>query len=229
MRLVVVFVILASMVLAEAPAVAAFSGTNAVTYAESHWKECDPVSPYNGTPPSPYVCLANDCANYASQALRAGGYPFRSNGYYQLTGLLDSWYWNSSTSRTITWYQADQLLKFLTKAEIYFRNPGGRVVANTKGASPTQRYNVLSKGDLIFFDWEDDYVFDHVRVETGWGVPPKTGWQSAYNWSYWTEGDWGDQHNPVRYHDFWNGYQHLTAAGAAAVRIYQVHIDPANS
>ena len=37
------------IVLAEAPTAVAFSGTNAVIYAEAHWKECDPVSPYNGT------------------------------------------------------------------------------------------------------------------------------------------------------------------------------------
>jgi len=48
------------------------------------------------------------------------------------------------------------------------------------------------------------------------------------NNSYWTTGDWADQHTEVRYHDFWNGYYQLDATTRRTVQIFQVHIDPLN-
>ena len=101
-------------------------------------------------------------------------------------------------------------------------------MATQIGATASQTYNSLSKGDLILFDWENDGLIDHVRVEAGWGAPPRTGYQSSYNNSYWTTGDWADQPTQVRYHDMWNGYWQMTAAQRTGVKIYQVHIDPLN-
>ena len=68
------------------------------------------------------------------------------------------------------------------------------------------------------------YWYDNVRIEVGYGTPPRTGYQSSYNNSYWATGDWADQHTPPRYHDFWNGYYQLSASMAATTHIYEVHI-----
>jgi len=220
-RLITLPLLLAMMVVGTTGA-GAFNPTNAANYADSHWKECGP-SPYNGVPPSPYKCISNDCTNYVSRALHAGGYSF------VLNGPADSWYWYSSQSNSMSWTYADVLYGFL----IYYDKDdngrgGGTVVATQVGVSASQTYNSLSKGDLIFFDWENNGSIDHVRIETGWGTPSKTGYQSAYNNSYWATGDWADQHTEPRYHDMWNGYYQMTATQRANAKLYLVHIDPLN-
>lgn len=210
--------------LANSASTLAFDGAAAAAYADAHWAECG-TAPYNGVPPSPYVCLSNDCANYASRAIHAGGYPFRTSP----VTLWANWYWWSAGNNTRTWWQSDALKYFLTDRDPYINgNPGGYVAAVTKGARDTDQYNALSRGDLLFFDWDDNGIIDHVRVEVGWGTPPRTGYQANYNYSYWATGDWADQHTPPRYHDFWNGYYHLTPTERTTVRIYQVHIRPTN-
>lgn len=198
--------------------VAAYGGSSASTYADAHWAECG-SSPYNGTPPSPYVCLSNDCANYASQAMHAGGYGFIAGS---TLNPYDQWYWYNTGLNTTSWYQASQLYFFL----VYYDHGsgskgGGTLVADFVGVTASQTYNSLSKGDMIFMDWENNGVIDHVRIEVGYGTPARTGYQSSYNNSYWATGDWADQHTPPRYHDFWNGYYQLSASMAATTHIYE--------
>jgi len=198
----------------------AFDPNAAASYADHHWSECGP-SPYNGTPPSPYVCMQNDCTNYASRVLHAGGYSF-------VLTLGNQWYWYNSSQKTRSWYDASSLYEFLMLDKDANGRGGGTLVSRTVGANPNQLYNSLSKGDLIFMDWTDDNIIDHVRVEAGWGTPPRFGYQPSYNNSYWTTGDWADQHTEVRYHDFWHGYYQLDATTRRTVQIFQVHIDPLN-
>jgi hypothetical protein len=218
-RLAVGFVVAAVLAAGQLiESVQAYSGSAAASYADANWKECwDP--PYSGSPPSPYECFANDCANYVSQAMHAGGYPF----HY---GFVPPWYY-FDFGTTVAWYQAGQLYYFLVYGEPQNGFPGGYVAAVKKGASSTQNYNVLGKGDLIFFDWEDNSSIDHVRMEVGWGTPPSTGYKSTYN-AWWYTGDWADQHTPPRYHDFWNGYYAMDATTRSTVRISEVRIYSSN-
>jgi len=202
--------------------VAAYNGPNAASYADAHWAECGSISPYNGSPPSPYVCMSNDCTNYASQAMHAGGYRFISGS---TQNPLDEWYWYSASMKTESWYQAYRLYYFL----VYYDHGsgsegGGTLVTDFVGVTASQTYNSLSKGDMIFFDWTNDGAIDHVRVEAGYGTPSSTGYQPAYNNSYWKTGDWADQHTDPRYHDFWNGYYQMSASLAATTHVYEVHI-----
>jgi hypothetical protein len=72
---------------------------------------------------------------------------------------------------------------------------------------------------------------DSPRGPVGWGTPSRIGYQSNYNRSYWTTGDWADQHNPPRYKDFWNGFYQTQLDNPSwnfSVRIYQVHIYSTN-
>ena len=200
----------------------AYNGSTAASYADGHWAECG-LSPYNGSPPSPYVCLSNDCANYVSEAMHAGGYRFIAND--PVLNPQDQWYWYNSSAKTTSWYQAAMLYYFL----VYYDHGtgsegGGTLVTHFVGVTASQTYNSLSKGDMIFFDWTNDGAIDHVRLEMGWGTPPSTGYQSSYNNSYWKTGDWADQHTDPRYHDFWNGYYQLSASMAATTHVYEVHI-----
>jgi cell wall-associated NlpC family hydrolase len=160
-----------------------------------------------------------------SEALHYGGYPFRSSP----VTLWASWWWHSTSDNTRTWWDADSLEYFLVDEDPGINgNPGGYIAENTKGALASDKYNALSKGDLLFFDWEDNGSIDHVRIEVGWGTPTSTGYQSAYNNSYWTTGDWANQHTVPRYKDFWNAYYQLTSSQRASVRILQVHIYSTN-
>ena len=199
----------------------AYDGVGAASYADTHWAECGWV----GTAPSPYVCMARDCANYASRAMHSGG-GYRFIDRAGIPGVNDYWFWYSAAvgDKTITWYQAQSLYSFLVAWDHGdLSHGGGNLVTSFVGVTHAQKYNPLSKGDMIFFDWTNDGSIDHVRIETGYGVPSRTGWQSAYN-AYWYEGDWADQHDPNRYHDFWNGSYVLTPAEAAVTKVYEVHI-----
>ncbi len=202
----------------------AYDGAAAATYADSHWAECG----WSGTAPSPYVCLpangSQDCANYASRVMHvAGGYRFIDRS--GIPGVNDYWYYYSTSNWTITWYNAQALYSFLVAWDHGdLSHGGGTLVTSFVGVTASQTYNSLSKGDMIFFDFENNSQIDHVRVETGYGTPSRTGYQSAYNNSYWKTGDWGSQHNANRYRDFWNGYYQMSASMAATTKIYEVHI-----
>lgn len=212
----------AGLLVAQAPATAvAYDGVAAAAYADAHWAECGP-SPYNHAVPSPYVCMANDCANLASRVMKAGGYRFTEGSN---ENPLDAWYWYNSSMKTPSWYQAARLYQFLI---YYDKGAGSHGGATLKkefvGVTAAQKYNTLTKGDLIFMDLDNTGGIDHVRVETGYGTPSKIGYQSAYNGSYWTTGDWATQHNVPRYHDFWNGFYQMTPADQARAHIYEVDI-----
>ena len=64
---------------AQASPALAYSGPNAATYADS-WARTD--NPY-------YPSCSSDCTNFVSQAVYAGGYPFRN--YQQ--NVTDAWWY----------------------------------------------------------------------------------------------------------------------------------------
>ena len=200
----------------------AYNGASGAAYADQNWSECG-SSPYNGFPPSPYVCMQNDCTNYASQVMHAGGYRFIAGD--PVLNPSDSWYWYSTSMKTTSWYDTASLYYFLV---YYDRQSGGEgggsLVANFVGVTASQTYNALSAGDIIFMGDGTTGTLDHARVEVGYGTPQRTGYQSSYDNSYWTTGDWADQHIAPRYHDFWNGFYQLTGPQAATQEIWEVHI-----
>lgn len=220
-RACAIFAIVALMA-GMTPTAVAYDGTAAASYADAHWDECGDDPGWDDPAPSPYICYGNDCTNFASRVMHSGG------GYRFIEGSTanpnDQWYWYNSGLRSQSWGVAWRLYMFL----IYYdkgsgSRGGGTLVKDTIGVTASQQYNSLVKGDLIFFDWENDKQIDHVRVATGYGPVSSPGFRSTHN-AYWATGDHANQHEAPRYHDFWNGYYVMSASRRVTTRVYQVHI-----
>ena len=186
--------------------VAAYSGWNAASWADSHWNSA------TSAPPSPYSWNTggSDCATFVSIAMRVGG-GFRpvNNSY-----VADRWYFNSWASLTPSWINTWDLYNFLMVDW-----PGGSTYAVTPGnvAAP---YNNLAVGDLVFFNWHGTGPggITHVAMEAGWGS-----WQDS-RWGGYHTGDYIDQHTNDRLHQAWNGYYWNDYRDSTTV--FSIHIDP---
>lgn len=105
---------------------------------------------WGGLPTNPfYPRHIQDCANFASQCLEAGG----------MNQIPGTWYYNQYNP-IASWSTADGLYNYLvstyvtTKATFY--------------ASSSSYYesikNFLEEGSLVFFDYDGDDDWDHVMV-----------------------------------------------------------------
>lgn len=110
----------------------------AVQYANTWWDHGNPKYPY----------FENDCANYVSQCLRAGGAPMwgapnREEGWW-----IDKnqWSFSWSTAHSLRWYLASST----------------QGLTATIVSSPEQ----LEIGDVILYDFENDGRFDHSAIVT---------------------------------------------------------------
>lgn len=107
----------------------------------------------------------NDCTNFVSQALMAGGWTFRYGPYNSIT----SWYYEPRTSQLqdFSWYNADYLFHFI----LY--SGRGQVIGWGNGGNPANVRD-LEPGDLIFADWYvgrgpkrgNDGAMDHAMIVT---------------------------------------------------------------
>lgn len=111
----------------------------AVQYAETWWNE------YN----SAYHIFENDCTNFISQCLRAGGAPMRG------ASNRSSGWWYSGTTWSYSWAVAHAFTLYLKNSKTGLR---ARQVA-----SPDQ----LLLGDVICYDFEGDGRMNHTTIVTG--------------------------------------------------------------
>jgi Putative amidase domain/Ricin-type beta-trefoil lectin domain len=120
----------------------------------------------------------NDCTNFVSQSLGAGGYKM------WWTGLpIQQWYYNGWGGYSLAWNGASSnysamLYKGASRLGIY--SPGA-----TRNQRPA--YTNLVHGDLFWYDWEMDGFVDHNAIMVGWGTT-----------------DWQDQHSTDHYHAVWH-------------------------
>ncbi|HET9079867.1 MAG TPA: amidase domain-containing protein [Trebonia sp.] len=136
----------AAFLTVQASPALAYSGPNAAAYADQ-WAIND--NPY-------YPSYSSDCTNFVSQAVYAGGYPFRN--YQQ--NITDAWWyyyqqagnpsygavqWESS----ISWINVVAFYNFLIAD-----SPGGYPEGTAPGSS-TNYYtpNSMVTGDVLFFNW----------------------------------------------------------------------------
>lgn len=120
------------------------------------------ASAYNGYAAADYATknayssytFANDCTNFASNALQAGGW--QETGKYQYSSN-DAWYYDfyKRPGYSNTWAVADNLYKFMS------RHPERARAMSAKG--PFYNYKV---GDIIQIDYERDGRWDHTMVVT---------------------------------------------------------------
>jgi hypothetical protein len=117
----------------------------AVQYAERWWNDYNPK----------YHHFENDCTNYVSQCLHAGGakmwgHPNRSKGW-----------WYSGTNWSYSWAVANALRWFLSSST----NGFAREVEHARDLLP---------GDVICYDFEGDGKWNHntiVVAKDGYGEP----------------------------------------------------------
>ncbi|ACV57511.1 amidase domain-containing protein [Alicyclobacillus acidocaldarius] len=110
----------------------------AVRYADAWW---------DGTNPR-YPRFSDDCTNFVSQCLFAGGLPMwgepdRASGWWFQFGVKPNW--------SYSWSTAHALYLVLTKAF------GARVVSD-----PAE----LRIGDVIFYDWNGEGTYHHSTIVT---------------------------------------------------------------
>lgn len=217
-RIPTALVLAVALIAMSSTTVFGYDRSAAAAYAEAHWNSCG----VSGT----YPCISNDCANYASQVIHAGGVdwvglnnPNESDPHqwFAKPGPQGTW------QVTTTWKFAENLYDFLI-----WDNPGGTLSHTWPGTSTTAD-STGDTGDLVFYDWNPavpdggSEPRDHVNPIVGYGdsvepipAPP----HSPYH------GDMVNGHTNYRHHYFWSlptvNTQKLTTT------IYVMHILNAN-
>lgn len=112
----------------------------ATRYADVWWDSANPR----------YPKFSDDCTNYISQCLHAGGIPMVGEGD------RNRGWWMKSTSTTsnqwsYSWTSSNALYRFVRKSV------GGELVSQA---------NELKMGDLIFYDWDGRGSYHHTTVVT---------------------------------------------------------------
>ncbi len=99
---------------------------------------------------------SNNCTNFVSQCLRAGGATMSDTWKCRKTALtIGNFNWDITTS----WSRAQNLQERLTKSG--FAKVGGTWKGIT---SPTTYKTGMTKADVITYDWESDRTRDHSAI-----------------------------------------------------------------
>ena len=201
-RLVLVIFALVVLSAASSSVARAYDGATAATYADTYWLS------YNPDWPS-FAKKGGDCTNFVSQALYAGGIAMRASPPYVAD---QAWYMLQSKGRrwsySLSWINVQSHRSFLTSL------PGVTQVASYHGVAPNQLVaSNAAQGDVVFYDWDDNGVYDHESVVVASDGPNPDG---SSNW------DLVDAHTSNRYHAFWTLAQYN--ASWATTRIIVLHI-----
>lgn len=188
MKRIAILVAAGACLLSTAPVAFAYSPANAAAYANT-WVQ-DGQQLRNGD----YPDFGNDCTNFVSQALFAGGYDMQ--GFDGDTTKYTNWYiykenflnWKHSMS----WGSASNLLNFLWKDA-----PGGSPLAYKAPNQGTIGFKQSGgqQGDVIFYDWGMGEGISHVAIQVAFGFDDQApGW----------EGSLVDYHSTDREKAFWS-------------------------
>lgn len=140
----------ATTVIADAPRQSPWNYTTASNYALQWALSRNPN----------YINFSNDCTNFASQALRAGGWKDTTS----LNSTQDaSWFYKSSTNYAQTWSTAHGLKNRLTNG---YELGATKLGKSFLGTGPEYLNNQIRVGDIILADWTGDGRYDHTMVVT---------------------------------------------------------------
>lgn len=130
----------------------------AVEYSRKWWNKRNPNFPQ----------FQNDCTNFISQCLLAGGIPMKHS-----SNVSEGWWYNHSTKRwSLSWSVSHSLRWYLL---------------NKKLATQVSDVSLLKVGDLIFLDFQGDGRIDHCTIvnSTGvFGVTVNAHTSDSYNRNY---------------------------------------------
>ena len=160
----------------------AYDPAAAARYANGWWNSCNDVQ---------YPRFGNDCTNYVSQAVHAGGYSMHYKGssnpwYYYFDGF---WGWSNSSS----WSVVSDYRTFLRR-DI----PGGWVVSNEYGRQTASSQGVA--GDVVFYAWYNDRTFN---TNSHASIVVATAGSATHGGAY---GNLVDAHTNSRYREYWTLY-----------------------
>jgi hypothetical protein len=111
----------------------------AVQYANTWWNSNNPA----------YPIFDDDCTNYISQCLRAGGAPMRGQP------RRDKGWWIGGGTWSFSWSTSHSLRWYLDTSTV-----GLKAVKVTNASD-------LQLGDVISYDFQGDGRFDHTTIVTG--------------------------------------------------------------
>ncbi|GMA63227.1 amidase domain-containing protein [Alicyclobacillus fastidiosus] len=116
---------------------AIYDRVRATRYADVWWDDFNPR----------YPRIADDCTNFISQCLHAGGLPMTG------IGKRDSGWWvqNRKGSWSYSWATSNALYRYLR------RKVGAKLVS-----TPSE----LKMGDLVFYDWNGSGTYHHSTIVT---------------------------------------------------------------
>lgn len=113
-----------------------YNRERAVSYAHKYWNSHNPAYRYFST---------NDCTNFISQCLYAGGFPMikghRGQGWWYKQGNPDSWSYSWAVANSLYWFLRNR-------------------------TQPVSRVQDLQIGDVICYDFEGDGRWNHNTIVT---------------------------------------------------------------
>jgi len=158
---------------------------------------------------SPFYRLNEDCTNFVSQALQAGGFTKTSDWTDRSSdsSKLAAWYWNPGGTKT--WASADYFKNYVV-------NTGIATIKEVSWSDNTA--GGAQYGDVIGYDWNQpiDGILDHLAIVTGFasGANPNV-----------------SQHSPQRLDRYWswdpgakNGLGDWIQSSHPGARVYLLHI-----
>jgi hypothetical protein len=119
----------------------------------------------------------DECTNFASQILHAGGLP--ETGFGNRTSLSSWWYWHKQPfpeQNSLTWSVANDLYEYLVQNGI------ARIVGSVDAKTLTPH---LSPGEFIFYQWHGHGAEGHVNFVTSGGADPYVAQQTSYYDASW--------------------------------------------
>jgi cell wall-associated NlpC family hydrolase len=168
---------------------------NAIGYANTYYNNYNPQ----------YTSFSEDCTNFTSQCMYAGGLPM-VNCYNNVPAAW--WYNFSNTTWSNTWSVAANQETFL----VLNSSPHWGYVASSYLA-PTNAYpSGVSPGDLFYYSWYNNGVINHAGIYVANGTDPHSGDSGALQ----------DQHTTNRQDAIWTLYPYNQYFNTTA--IYCVHI-----
>lgn len=115
-----------------------YNRLNAVRYAEVWWNQRNPGFPK----------MENDCTNFISQCLFAGGLPMNGQP------IRNRGWWQQQANWSFSWAVANNLRWYLSRS------------GNIIGAAEADKPDKLVPGDVICYDFEGDGRWNHNTIVT---------------------------------------------------------------
>ncbi|ABW12829.1 hypothetical protein Franean1_3427 [Parafrankia sp. EAN1pec] len=163
-----------------------------------------------------WVHFQNDCTNFVSQALYAGGFPM--TGYGGSSG--NNVWWgdlaytpHAGNGRSISWSSSDDLRVYLDSHNGGTASQG----AGTQNKIPYTPGNIVT-GDVVFYNWDNamnPQLYDHVAIQVGQGTDPdpESGWI----------GNLVDTHTTNRGKAIWHLWPYNPRASTTVTKEYHIN------